>query len=946
MNNEPIPVGAAGTEDIISETSVQTKPKKKRIAIPQPVKDFAARHERLYLIWAFILPFMLMWLIYIAMEVYPFGGNSVLVLDLNGQYVSFFETLRDLIVNGGSLAYSWERALGGEFMGIYAYYLASPLSFIVALFPKGMITEALLFMFLTKAGLCGLSMGFYMHTQFKSKRMNVVIFSTLYALTAYAVVQQHNTMWIDELAILPILALGIDRLISHKKCSLFCASLALALIANFYIGYMMCLFTFFYFFYSYFANGYDNLNNVMGERFHFVKSLARIGAASVVAIMIAAIIILPTYYSLTFGKTTFSEALVPMESEDGLKGILAGINFDSKLWNFEQNFDFIDFIAKLYPGSYDTVRPDGLPFVYCGTLSLILLPLYFTAPNVKPREKILGGVALIFLVVCMNTSVIDLIWHGFQRPNWLNYRYSFMFCFFMVLFAYRAFSSLERIDFKWPVISCGIFALLIVIIQKLGVDIVSELRCVWMSILFLGAAIVGLYFAVKKPLKEYSSFILAMIMCIEMFAAGLLNVTDLDADVVYTSRTTYTNYMNRLSPIVNAVKERDDGFYRMEKSVHRKTNDPMALGYNGISNSTSTLNASIIKLLNQLGLASKSHWSKYIGGTPVTDSLLGVKYMIYEDEESAPFYNLIESDEDHELWAYENPYVLSIAYAVNDAVREMDFEDYDTPFELMNDMVTQMLGEENEVELFKSLKIKEIDYDNCDIGYVTGHKKYSPEDEDRSARIYYYITPKTDDPLYCFFPTEYPRECTLSVNSQGYGSILGNDSDAVKYLGYFPIGEELQIELTLEDAMMYMANGGTYFWQLDTALFNEYMPKLAEALFNVEDFSDTMLSGTITVPENRTTLFTTIPYDEAWTITIDGESAEIFKTAESLLACEIEPGEHEVKFEYKSKYIRYGTILTVTGTVILAASFGLGLFLEYRKKSKAEEETDTVTEEN
>ncbi len=905
------------TPEIITDDIVENKKKrfpKLKFGLPKRLKDFISRHEMSYLVWAFVLPFILLWLIYIAMEVWPFGQNSVLVLDLNGQYVSFFETLRDLIVNGGSLAYSWERALGGEFMGIYAYYLASPLSFIVALFPKKMITEALLFMFLTKAGLCGLTMAFYMHMQYKSKRLNTVIFSTMYALTAYAVVQSHNTMWIDELIILPMLCLGIDRLISHRKTTLYCASLALALIANFYIGYMMCLFTFVYFFYSYIANSYDSRNNVTGESLHFLKSLLRIGVFSIIAVAIAAAIWLPTYYSLTFGKTTFS----------------------NPNWSFAQNFDFIDMIAKLYPGSYDTVRPEGLPFLYSGTLTLVMLPIFFLVKNVKPREKIMGGVMLIFFSVCMNTSVIDLVWHGFQRPNWLNYRYSFMFSFFIVLFAYRAFAEIEKFEFKWIAYTSGILGLLILIIQKLDVDFVDDIRCVWVSILFLAAVTVGLYFGAKQPLGRYSTFILAVIMAVEVFAAGLLNMTDLDSDVVFTSRTTYTTYMNRLSPIINRIKDSDDSFYRMEKSVHRKTNDPMAFGYNGVSNSTSTLNASIIKLLNQLGLASKSHWSKYIGGTPVTDSLLGIKYMIYEGEESAPFYNLIDSDEDHELWAYENPYVLSIAYAVNEAFAELDFEDYDMPFELMNDMVTTMLGSEDDIELFKSLKVRDIDYENCDISYVTGHKKYSPEIEDRSAKIFYYVDAKTTDHMYVFFPTEYPRECTLTINGQGYGSIMGNDSDAIKHVGTFTPGEELLISLTLQDDMMYMANGGTYFWYLDTELFEEYMPKLAEALFNIEDYSDTMLSGKITIPEDRTMLFTSIPYDEAWTLTVDGEEVELIKTAESLLAANLTPGEHEIKFEYKSKYISAGLAMSVVGLIAFAAAIAVNIAIDIRRKIEDE----------
>ena len=73
---------------------------------------------------------IVMWVIYICMEVFPFGEESVLVLDLNGQYVYFFEELKNIIYGDGSLLYTFSRAMGGEFMGIFAYYLSSPFSFI------------------------------------------------------------------------------------------------------------------------------------------------------------------------------------------------------------------------------------------------------------------------------------------------------------------------------------------------------------------------------------------------------------------------------------------------------------------------------------------------------------------------------------------------------------------------------------------------------------------------------------------------------------------------------------------------------------------------------------------------------------------------------------------------------------------------------------------------
>jgi uncharacterized membrane protein YfhO len=179
------------------------------------------KKEYSYLAYCFGIPAVLYFLIYLSMGLHPFGNGSVLVLDLNGQYVFFYEALRNAVWGDNSLLYSFARQLGGEFLGIYAYYIASPFSYIVCLFPEGRILEALLCIFLIKAGISGLTMGYYLHkTAARLNRTNVIICSVLYSMCSYAVVQQHNSMWIDALMWLPLLTLGIEELIKNKKYKL------------------------------------------------------------------------------------------------------------------------------------------------------------------------------------------------------------------------------------------------------------------------------------------------------------------------------------------------------------------------------------------------------------------------------------------------------------------------------------------------------------------------------------------------------------------------------------------------------------------------------------------------------------------------------------------------------------------------------------------------------
>ena len=158
------------------------------ITTPKKVINKLFFGEKSYLWLCFGVPIAIMYVIYLALGIHPFGDASVLVLDLNAQYVYFYEALRECVHGDQSLLYSFSRQLGGEFMGIYAYYLASPLSYIVALFPQHRILEALLTIILLKTGLCGLSFGFYLHKNSKNpNKIIIVAFSVMYALCSFAV---------------------------------------------------------------------------------------------------------------------------------------------------------------------------------------------------------------------------------------------------------------------------------------------------------------------------------------------------------------------------------------------------------------------------------------------------------------------------------------------------------------------------------------------------------------------------------------------------------------------------------------------------------------------------------------------------------------------------------------------------------------------------------------
>ncbi|MBE6671590.1 MAG: hypothetical protein E7593_05245, partial [Ruminococcaceae bacterium] len=774
-----------------------------------------------YLLLAFFVPALLFLGIYLLREVYPLGENSVLVLDLNAQYVYFFEELRDILLGQGSLLYSWQRAVGGEFMGMYAYYIASPFNFLVALFPENAITEALLTIFVLKAGLSGFNFAVYLHYSKRAKNnYSTIIFSTIYALTAYALVNGHNTMWIDALLFFPLLILGVESLINKRKYIMYTIILAVTVFSNFYIGYMVCIFLVLYSIYYYLVYGYSNEYNETGEKLHLIKSILRVAFFSLLALAMSAVIILTIRYSLTFGKNNFS---------DPEKDLLS-------------KFNLFELFAKFLPNSYDTVRPDGLPFVYCGVLSLILLPVYFFAKKISPREKIGAAVIISALVFSFSATTVDLFWHGMQNPNWLNYRYSFMLCFLLVTFAHQAFHLIKEIKFNHIVAVCSALVLLIILIQNEQLEYIDSVLCIWLSLLLVGVYLLALYAFHKERGSNFTALVLAIIVCSELFINGYVCLTDLDEDVKFSSRTSYRSYIDSISPLVDYVHDLDDSFYRMEKTGHRKTNDNMTLDMNGLSSSTSTLNASIVKLLNQLGYSSKSHWSKYLGGTPVSDSLLGVKYVISETSHFDNYYNIIHTDNSYKI--YENPNAMSLAFVVSNQFELVDFSDYNNPFDLLNAVITSMLGEDETVEVFKPIQYVTETLSNTTKSVVNAeYDKYVPTNEKDTAKIIYNFMTGTEDEIFFFYPSEFPREVSLTLNGIDQGTFFGNETDRIISLGSFDDDERMRFIVTLNKEVLYLLTDEQYFYYLDKEVYEAAMSKLSECSYEINEHSDTYLSG-------------------------------------------------------------------------------------------------------
>ena len=505
--------------------------------------------------------------------------------------------------------------------------------------------------------------------------------------------------------------------------------------------------------------------------------------------------------------------------------------------------------------------------------------------------------------------------------------------------------------------------------------IFDDLGCIYFSLSMIFVYLTALSVAKKRNQGQVASFALVCIVILELFINGLLGINGLVMDVGASTYSRYNNFLKKVRPVVENVQEQDDSFYRMEKTFYRSNNDNMALMMRGLSGSTSTLNKETIRFLNSMGYASKAHWTKYLGNTPVTDSLLGIKYLISDQTLYSTYYETFATDKTSGYITYRNPYALSLGYGVSDELLEFELgfveteeekktnsdgekkdgedvknaidslkgminefmgieennasvyvDNYDTPFDRLNAILAAMLGEEEPVEVFvpiyseiTMLNVDKKNYAQNEVGY----KPSSSTVANAAISMRTEALPVSGE-IFFYAATDYPREVDLELRvnaekSVSKGSFNGNDTSRIISLGLMEKDDELTLKLTLTKGDYYIKGEAECFWYIDMAVFEDVMARLAENQFQIEEYTEHSFEGTYTASRANDLVLTTLAYDNGWEVWVDGEQVEIEKALGALIAFHVggEAGEtHDIRIIYNPKTINVGLIVSIASICV------------------------------
>lgn len=810
----------------------------------------------------------------------PFGDRAMLYDDAAIQHVGFLGWYHQVLHGEASIFYSFAKSLGGGTFTLFAYYLASPFNLLVYFFDPESIPQYVSLLIPTKLSLAALTCFAYLRCRLGVSGVPGVILACCYALAGCNLEAGSNFMWLDGVIMLPLACLGVHRLVASGSPFVLIASIGFTVLSNWYAGYMVCLASVGCFFAESIAA------RVTGRRFllrgvQFAGSMV-LGVALSMPLFLPVILeMLSTGGTSTsgFGYTLTSYSLYPDGLLEAIQSLFLGTNESPFLTQWG-------------------IRPGNFPL--SSLLLALATSLFFLRSRASHRCKLVFGIALGFMILCVVFKPLDMIWTGFTRSDSYNPRYMFVIVFLLVAMSAVAFRFLAQASrnesFRALVFSAVLWIGLFLLFILDGWHPSLALLCL-QAVLFAGLC----WFLWKGPLVlegeggisgavlsracVSSALCFVLVFCVE---AGCLQTYQMTEHYSRTSASSYAAYLGELSQVSPDYHE--VGFYRLANGgsdsrgallaglSYAPSGENLALGIPGLSHYSSSGEQAVNDLLGNLGYClhpGTRGITYYRSPLYLTDRVLGVNSVIYHEQ---PFGTTMETElssyESTErprgLYRYQSS--LGIGFGVSEGAQSISWSS--DAFDNQELWLNELTGES--------------------FSFYTSARVSSSEVSQESGSVVFRVTTIDDGPLY--LQLSVPSLCQVWVDGEMAQTAGDWEFDTnVMYAGDCKSGDTVTVELrgiSREASESVVLDART----LDATAADAAFELLAQNQVQLTQFTDTRVAGTYHASEEGRVLFT-IPYRAEWTAYVDGNPVET-SNLQGLLSVPVDSGDHEIVLEY------------------------------------------------
>ena len=838
-----------------------------------------------YLYWlSFLLPAC------IFASYFIYRNHEILTVDLGQQYIDFLAFYKNnLFSNPLNFIFTFSSGLGNSFIGTWAYYLTSPFNFLLLIFPKSQLPEAILLIISLKIGSIGLS-GFYYFQKFFNgdNKIFALAASLAFSLSGFVVSYNLNLMWLDSLILLPLLLDAIDKLEDKRRHYFYLTMITFLLwLTNFYTGFMVLFFGLLYF-----------LNTLLNSSFSKKQIILQYVTKIFFGTSLAALILLPSFFEILNGK----------------------IHSDTTL---SMGFQFPPYqtFYKLTIGAFNfTEMEKGLPNIFLTSIFTLLCILYFINQHFSIKEKLLSALLLTFLFFSFSFNPLILLWHLGQYPVWYPARFSFIFSFYaiylgvQVLAHTQEFSPSSKIISLLLVISLSSF-LFLNLHQK---EFLNQTNII-LTILFLLCSLLILLFFNYKWIPVIFFGIVGLEVSINLIAS-------LD-NISYQKNFDYTNFTKNISESTAYLHKYDSGLYRTEKTFTRSDDDPLSNDYYGISNFNSISDRSTINLIDYLGLENNDNSFTNNFATPLSDSILGIKY------------NIVPIKNRRKLPA-EQQIVFTSAFYRPDLIRNKVVKSFKqvqirknssalplifiSPSHKKINFYTSMPSA-NQNTLFNSIVGKKINLFNSlyltnpnkieNIKSTKNVNEYQKINKSRIATLSFKISSFQKGPYYLELPSNLDAESvSITVNGHHLNNQDLGISNKLLNIGYYSPNTPIKVTFKLNNEKTNLS--GIRVLQFREHEFNQIIRQFNEKQPITQQTSPISLKLNYTARRDKI-LNSTIPYSKNWLILDNGKLLKTEKFAHTFLSARLSKGKHHLTLIYIPFAFLIGLIISIVSLIII-----------------------------
>lgn len=856
----------------------------------QKIQQFIKENKR-YLLASFFIPFGVMVFVYLAMGIYPGSSRSVLASDAFSQFSNFHASFRNALLGKQSLFYTWNASLGLNYWALISYYLGGFFTPLVLFFPNQWMPDALYFLTLLKIGSAGLTFWFYAKHTFKIAPWNHVILAVCYALMSFATAHSELVMWLDALIYFPLVIWGIDRLLQKKKPTLLFISYLLLFLSNYYMGFMIGVFSFLYFFTRVFANWSSAKNRILT----YLGTSFLAGGASMV-------MILPMFLDLRSNGEALSE-ITKLKTEAT---------------------SFLDFFVKNMIGVYDTTKYGSIPFIYVGLLPLTFALLYFVAKAVPLKEKLLNLSLFAILIASFYLVPLNLFWHGMHAPNMFLFRYAFLLSFLIVMLAGYGWEQFKfddqgtflGITLTWIVL----FSLAYGLIPKDSYTYLTIPSFILTIVFLMVYLLLFAFYQLKLfSLARFSRFLLIFV-AFEMglntygMTQGILN------DWNYASRSLYTAPAKDIKKLVKQANQQSEDFFRLENLDPVSANDGLNYGYSGVSLFSSIRNRNSSSYLNKLGFRSRGTNLniRYSNNTLLMDAFTGIRYNISKQDVQKYGYQKIGQSGDYQL--YENQDALPLAFLSDTdvlAIQTFENDNLGNQTNLMNGLTR--LHE----QYFAFQPIAVIRSSNVTLTNTGNQTKLSEIEPNIAKDVTWEVTVPANSQAYLsLYPSNFNQleSSTVTITANGEQRKTQININGQYYnLGYY--SEETTFEFT---ASFYGTKEVSFqnpqVLTLNTQAYQQAVDQLKQQGVHLT-VGKRSAKGHVSLAKEQQ-LITTIPYDKGWQAKVNGKTVPIEAFQGAFVSLPLAAGDNEISLTFMPQGFGIGLALFF---------LCIGLFLFWQK---------------